>query len=104
MGWEQRGNHSYYYRKQRIGARVRSVYVGRGRIADMTAALDAVQQRDLERERRKEQQEQHTSQVLDASIDASIELLAKLVSTLTEAVLVAHGFHQHKRQWRKKRA
>jgi hypothetical protein len=100
MGWEQRGNHSNYYRKERIGARVRSVYVGRGRIADMTAALDAVQQRDLERERRKEQQEQHTSQVLDASIES----LAKLVSTLTEAVLVAHGFHQHKRQWRKKRA
>jgi hypothetical protein len=100
MGWEIRNGSCYYYRKERIGARVRSVYVGRGRIAGMTAALDGLQQDDHESERRKEQQERHTSQVLDASIES----LEKLVSTLTEAVLIAHGFHQHKRQWRKKRA
>jgi hypothetical protein len=66
----------------------------------MTAALDRLQQDDHERERRKQQQEQHTSQVSDASIES----LAGLASALTEAVLIAHGFHQHKRQWRKKRA
>ena len=39
MGWEQRGTNSYYYKKEREGSRVRSVYVGRGEIAHMVAQL-----------------------------------------------------------------
>src|SRR5688500_8453371 len=38
MGWEQRGNHSYYYRKERSGSSVRSVYVGRGEVAHMISS------------------------------------------------------------------
>jgi hypothetical protein len=40
MGWEQRGNNRYYYRKVRDGSRVKSVHVGRGEIAYMVAQLD----------------------------------------------------------------
>ena len=35
MGWEQRGNNLYYYRKVRVGSRVKSTYVGRGEIAHL---------------------------------------------------------------------
>lgn len=41
MGWEQRGNNSYYYKKEREGSRVKSVYVGRGEIAHMVAQLQS---------------------------------------------------------------
>ena len=41
MGWEQRGNNRYYYRKEREGSRVKSVYVGRGEIADMISQIQS---------------------------------------------------------------
>ena len=40
MGWETRGNGTYYYRKVRRGGRVCSEYVGRGLVADMLADID----------------------------------------------------------------
>jgi hypothetical protein len=35
--------------------------------------------------------------------DTDVALLADLLATLTRAVLVTNGFHQHKRQWRRRR-
>ena len=58
MGWETRGNRQYYYRKARIGGRVRSEYVGSGDFAQFSAALDdekreeAARQRELDRRAR----------------------------------------------------
>ena len=77
-----------------------SVYVGRGEVAQLTVALLATQQEDRKLKREKERQELQALDTLDADIDA----LSRLTSTLTEAVLIAAGFHQHKRQWRKRRA
>lgn len=39
MAWERRGNHSYYYRKERD--RVKSTYVGRGEMAHMISKFEA---------------------------------------------------------------
>ena len=41
MGWEQRGHNQYYYKKERDGSRVKSIYVGRGEIAHMVAQLQS---------------------------------------------------------------
>jgi hypothetical protein len=41
MGWEQRGNNSYYYKKEREGSRVKSVYVGRGEVAHMISQFES---------------------------------------------------------------
>src|SRR5687767_1996015 len=41
MGWEQRGNKCYYYKKQREGSRVKSIYVGRGEIAHMISQIQS---------------------------------------------------------------
>ncbi len=100
MGWERRGNNQYYYRKHREGSHVRSVYVGQGEIAVLTAQLDEMQREQNETLRARERKEQRAFDTFDQSIDT----LSRLSSTLTEAVLMAAGFHQHKRQWRKQKA
>ena len=99
MGWETRGGSRYYYRKERNGARVRSVYVGRGDIAELSSTLDELEQVQRETKLRKERREREAFKSLDASIDS----LSNLTSTLTHAVLLAGGFHQHNRQWRKRK-
>ena len=39
----------------------------------------------------------------DEALDASLDELAALADTLAAATLVAAGYHQHKRQWRRRR-
>ncbi len=95
----KRGNHHYYYRKKRDGFRVKSVYFGRGEMAYLDAVLFEKQQEDRGSERAKRQQELEAVNSLEVDIDA----LSRLTLTLTEAALIAAGFHQHKREWRKRR-
>ena len=99
MGWEQRGAHQYYYQKVRNGTRVRSVYVGRGEIAQIVSDLQSISgvfERALsiaypsEGERLREQ-------------DAKLDQACQLIESMTHAALLAAGFHMHRRQWRKKR-
>ncbi len=99
MGWESRGSYKYYYRKERSGSRVRSIYVGRGEMAHLDAALFAMQKEDRRLSRMKEQQELEAIHTLELEIIA----LSLLVSTLIDATLIADGFHQHRRQWRRQR-
>jgi hypothetical protein len=39
MGWEQRGNNQYYYCELRNGSSVKSIYIGRGEIAQWVSQL-----------------------------------------------------------------
>ena len=99
MGWEDRNGRSYYYRKERDGSRVKSVYVGRGETAGLIAQFEALQSDEreenlalarLERERVEEQ-------------DAELDALAEMMDAVAAGVLLAAGYHTHKRQWRLKR-
>jgi hypothetical protein len=99
MGWEARGGKSYYYRKERDGASVRSVYVGSNETAQLIAQLDALQTDEREGKRALAQIEREQWQEQDAELDA----LSMIVDQVTAATLIAQGFHQHKRQWRRKR-
>lgn len=100
MALESRKNrHTYYYRKERSGDQVRSVYLGSGLIAELTArhAEEAEAQRLAERE--------HERQVRAAFLAAdapAADAIAALRTTVHAALLLA-GYHQHKRQWRRKR-
>jgi len=97
MGLETRGNGRYYYRKVRDGDHVRSEYVGAGLLAEMLAEVDADDRHDAERQR----------QAWRAEVDAERRALAALAEVdaiaraLTAAVLIANGFHTHRRQWRR---
>ena len=99
MGWEQRGNNSYYYRKEREGSRVRSVYAGRGEIAHMVAQLQSSSPL-LERFARSMKLPQ---QVQQEKTEAALDQLSDSINVITQAALLSAGFHTHKRQWRKMR-
>lgn len=95
MAWETRGNRDYLYRKKRVNGRVVSEYLGTGYHAKLLEMRDArtAAQRNAEREERRRQD----------AIDKEIKRHSGELRKLVNSVLVASGYHQHKRQWRKKR-
>ena len=99
MGWEQRGAHKYYYRKERQGSRVKSVNVGRGEIAKMVSQIQASSPL-LERVARTIKSPEA---VRMEESEAAIGQATQLIQLLTQAVLLGAGFHTHHRQWRRKR-
>ena len=97
MGWETRDRGgSYYYRKEREGERVRSVYVGGGHVAALAAQLDKAERKKKAARRARERRGLRAAGAEDDAFDA----LAELVGGVTAAHLLAEGFHTHKRQWR----
>ena len=91
MGWER----GFYYRKQRRDGKVRSVYVGGGLMGELAALKDAEAQ--VERRAQTEQRAQMRSAA--AAADAEYKQLHCMVA----AVLLASGYHTHKRAWRRLR-
>jgi hypothetical protein len=100
MALETRRGRSYYYRKERRGGRVVSVYGGGGEIAALLADLQALETDRAHARRWQRQQERAAIEAHDPALAA----LERALRTLTHAVLVANGYHAHKRQWRRKRA
>ena len=97
MGWEQRGNHRYYYRKERQGSSVHSVYIGKGPLAESIAHLD-----QLDRDERKLKSYQKASAT--AEMKAPLELTQEAIDAsilLLDPLLVLGGGYQHQRQWRR---
>jgi hypothetical protein len=95
MGWESRGNHSYYYQKTRDGGRVRSRYVS-GYVAQLAARADAQSRiRRLEARRMIRDDRDDDKRFIDA---------CRRLNRAARGVLLAAGFHQHKRQWRRRMA
>ena len=99
MAWETRGKRDYLYRKKRVNGRVVSEYIGTGYQAELVARLEAIESQQAELVRDAERNEHHQQ----ATIDAEIKQHGGRLRHLVNAVLVAAGYHQHKRQWRRKR-
>ena len=99
MGWEQRGSNSYYYKKERDGSRVKSVYVGPGEIAHMVAHIQSssLLVESLARTTKS------VEVVKQEKAEAAIEQANSLVQLFTQAALLSAGFHTHHRQWRRTR-
>lgn len=98
MGWEQRGGNTYYYRKERDGSSVKSVYVGRGEIAHMISQFQA-SSAIVERLARAQTIESLEIQKPEAALSQAVEL----IQLFTQATLLTAGFHTHHRQWRRRR-
>ena len=74
MAWEQRGSNSYYYKKEREGSKVKSVYVGRGEMAHMISKLES-SSAELERlMRARRSLEANELDRAEAPLDRAIEL------------------------------
>ncbi len=86
-----------YYRRQhwRSGTCF-TEYIGAGPLADLAAALD-------ERDRAlRAPSKQALLKELDRTADDLIAF-TEAVNVLTAGALLLNGYHQHKRQWRKRR-
>jgi hypothetical protein len=102
MPWKGPGKR-YYYQVQRVGGRIVYTYYGTGQTATLIAEID---QLDKERRRLERMQAQRARNEFNdlAAIPDAITLLLEQAKRAAAAALVAAGYHQHKRQWRKKRA
>ncbi len=99
MAWETRRNKQYYYRKRRQGKRVISEYVGAGEQADLIAQVDAIAMQVRQDQARAERQARDEIE----SCEQDIRRLADFLEAITQAVLIASGYHTHKREWRRSR-
>lgn len=97
MSWEYRGNQRYYYRKTKVDGQIQAEYIGSGTVADFIARQD-----EIDRQRRAAAAAEWQAMVDDdQSLAETIAAVDDLVRTLTAGVLLASGYHTHRRQWRK---
>lgn len=97
MSWETRGNNRYYYRRRRVGGQIVTEYLGNGWSAELTAAQD-----EADRQRRAAAAAEWQALVEDERQTlATLATVDDLVGALTAGVLLANGYHTHRRQWRK---
>ncbi len=98
VGWEQRGEKSYYYRSFREGNAVRKVYFGNGRAAQIAAEQD----REARARRREERKRLQDFEGPLIRLDGWMMELHKYIRILTEATLLVGGLHEHHGMWRRK--
>jgi len=87
MGWERRGNNQYYYKKERDGARVRSVYVGNGEIAHMISTIQSTSPL-LERLARSKKS---SETVEPEKVEDLMDQLSDRICLVTQATLLVTG-------------
>ena len=89
----------YWYLTKRIGQKFKRIYVASGEAADRAAAEAQARKQQRQQERDALRQEQDA---LDA-VSELLSQLAQLTDLLADTYLLAAGFYQHKRTWRKRR-
>ena len=99
MSWETRGNNRYYYRRRKVGGRVVAEYVGTGATADMLAAMDGIDRH----ERQRAAAEWRAIVDADRRQEKMLAKVDELVRAAVAGVMIANGYHTHRRQWRKTR-
>lgn len=103
MAWERRGKNGnrYFYRSFRdAGGKVRKRYYGRGPMGQLAANLGAAAQteRKAAAEDWQKQKQQHDA------VSAAVEAFCEECDLLLSAVMLAAGYHEHRGQWRRRRA
>jgi hypothetical protein len=100
MSWDKKSNFGpYYYRSQRVGSRVRKIYVGRGPEAEATAKKD--EQRRAQRA--SEQASRKEAEAALREVEQALDDLEGFTNALVEATLTSNGYHFHRGSWRKRR-
>jgi hypothetical protein len=99
MSWSYRGDCKYFYRACRVGGRATHVYLGSGEAAVRTA--NEIEQRRAARFAHAEAARHHRHQYEQAA--APLVDVSQLTELLAKGTLIALGYHQHDRTWRKRR-
>ncbi len=101
MGLEERNGHAYYYRKERDGDTVRSIYAGSGRLAQLEAELDRLETEGRKHERQRTEELFRAEQARLTSADAVIDD-AYPVRHLLELAYQENGYvRRPNRVWRR---
>lgn len=100
MGWEDRKDYRYYYRKRRVGDRVVSEYVGTGPLAELVALNDENARLIAEWKRVGIGLFRSDYEAAEAAYDA----LSEAVDERCDLVLAALGYRKRKGEWRRCRA
>lgn len=107
MGLEQRHDGKiYYYRKRRVGGHVVSEYVGKGGAGEFAQMLYAFAQEDrrlLQRLNAARRDQRLAKQADERAATRAVDDIAGQCDELARLLLLAAGYHQHRRQWRKRR-
>ena len=103
MSLERRGNNHYLYDKERTGGKIRSVYVGKGETALILNQMRQWKKEEDAYEKQRKNSEKLCELQKENELENIVESVAELCRILTDAFFLTNGFHQHKRQWRKKR-
>jgi hypothetical protein len=102
MAWENRGGRKYYYHKFRSSERSLSLYIGTGKVAELFAQIVEDRRIELAIERQIEQQRRQAQRDrLDAEERSVLEYFEQ-VEVQFQAAMRAAGWHQHRRQWRRR--
>jgi hypothetical protein len=98
MPWDVRGERRYFNLWRRVAGRPTKLYLGSGEAA-LQAAAD-IERRHAERTARAREARGHRQEYQEAS--APLNELARLTELLAKGALIALGYHQHDRTWRKR--
>lgn len=96
MALEERNGNSYYYRYERTGDKVRKIYEGSGRTAQIFAKSDEVLRA---RDETRAEREREDRKRLEATAAPVLEL-EDVSRVLARAHLVAGGYKRTKGEWR----
>jgi hypothetical protein len=76
-----------------------SKYIGSGETASLIALYKNISRMEKQDERTINKQKRE----VEIEIDDSINEFSELSKSLVDALFLVNGYHQHKREWRKKR-
>jgi hypothetical protein len=101
MSWhaKKQGGKSYYYRSVRVNGRPVKQYVGTGPHADEAARAVRERRENKETQRLTFQHERNRL----SCAETALKELRLLVKLLFRAHLLLGGYHEHRRQWRRRR-
>jgi hypothetical protein len=100
MGLARRNGHWYLYRSVRKDGKVTSEYRGSGDIALWDWSIGHEERTRADEDRR----ERLEAEAEDRRLDDALAALTERAEAMAHAELVAAGYHQVDRKWRKRRA
>jgi hypothetical protein len=96
VGWQKRGDRSYYYLAVREDGRQRNYYLGKGPPAELAAAK--LEQTKASKDRARA--ELCTIQEKLRGLDVLIDTVDRGATKLLEATILAAGYYKSHRRWR----